>query len=124
MMNMNKSLIDKTSITVQIAAMIITAIHIFACIWIIIGREIDGSWLRGCVGVDGQKSCTELITFDNYRIFITSVYWVITTLTTVGYGDQKGYTKYEYLFQMAIEFLGIALFSFLMGSINTLVVTD
>ena len=61
---------------------------------------------------------------DKYTVMITSYYWVITTLTTVGYGDYKGFHAYEYLFQMVIEFLGIALFSFLMGSINTLVVSD
>jgi len=61
---------------------------------------------------------------DKYTVMVTSYYWVITTLTTVGYGDYKGFTAHEYLFQMMIEFLGIALFSFLMGSINTLVVSD
>jgi hypothetical protein len=30
-------------------------------------------------------------------VYITSIYWVITTLTTVGYGDYKGYTPQEYL---------------------------
>ena len=39
-------------------------------------------------------------------------------MTTVGYGDFKGYIKEEYLFQMAVEFMGIAFFSFIMGSIN------
>ena len=32
------------------------------------------------------------------EIYIVAVYWVITTLTTVGYGDVKGFTTDEYLF--------------------------
>ena len=105
--------------------MILTAIHVFACIWIIIGRGEEGTWLRGCI-VSGELTCNDpmKIEEEKWKIYITSFYWVITTLTTVGYGDEKGYTTTEYIFQMVIEFLGIALFSFLMGSINTLVVTD
>lgn len=53
-----------------------------------------------------------------------AIYWVITTLTTVGYGDYKGYTKQEYIFQMVVEFLGIAVFSYLMGSISGLVSSE
>lgn len=123
LMNMNKSLVDKTSVSFNILTMIMTAIHVFACIWIIIGRGVVGSWLRGCI-VNNELSCCIKLNEENWMVYITSFYWVITTLTTVGYGDEKGYTTREYIFQMVIEFLGIALFSFLMGSINTLVVTD
>lgn len=42
----------------------------------------------------------------------------------MGYGDYKGYESQEYIFQMVVEFLGIGIFSFLMGSINSLVVSD
>lgn len=58
---------------------------------------------------------------DDLAIYITAVYWVITTLTTVGYGDYKGYTPMEYNYQMVVEFLGIGVFSWLMGSINGMV---
>lgn len=66
---------------------------------------------------NGQHDMPE----ERYLQYVTSIYWVITTLTTVGYGDYKGYTPEEYMFQMIIEFLGIGVFSFLMGSINGLV---
>ena len=55
------------------------------------------------------------------KVYVSAVYWVITTLTTVGYGDYKGYTTSEYVFQLIVEFLGIGVFSYLMGSINNLI---
>jgi hypothetical protein len=40
---------------------------------------------------------------------------VLTTLTTVGYGDIKGYTSEEYGFTMGVEFVGILFFSIMMS---------
>ena len=57
-------------------------------------------------------------------MYIISIYWVITTLCTVGYGDYKGYTTNEWYYQMIVEFLGIGTFSYFMGSINTLVSSE
>jgi hypothetical protein len=31
-------------------------------------------------------------------VYIRAIYFIITTLTTVGYGDFKGFTNNEYLF--------------------------
>ena len=42
------------------------------------------------------------------------------TLTTVGYGEVKGNSENEYLFVMFVEFVGIMFFSFIMGSINSI----
>jgi hypothetical protein len=36
----------------------------------------------------------------------------------VGYGDYSGSTSGEYIFSIALEFMGLTFFSFLMGSIN------
>ena len=52
------------------------------------------------------------------------MYFATTTMSSVGYGDYKGYTHPEYIFQMIVEFLGIAVFSYLMGSISGLVSSE
>ena len=35
---------------------------------------------------------------EDSNVYIISVYFIVTTLVTVGYGDYKGYTPTEYLF--------------------------
>jgi len=35
-------------------------------------------------------------------LYITSIYYIITTLSTVGYGDSVGTTEAEYIFQMLV----------------------
>lgn len=52
------------------------------------------------------------------RIYLNSLYFVLTTITTVGYGDMGGHTTSEYMFSMVMEFVGMSFFSFLMGSIG------
>lgn len=53
-------------------------------------------------------------------IYIFSFYWIFEVITTVGYGDYTGKTQEEYLFSVALEFLGLVFFSFLMGSITSI----
>jgi hypothetical protein len=52
--------------------------------------------------------------------YITSLYWVFTTLTTLGYGDYFGTTTDEYIFTMFVEFLGVFVFAYMMGNIKIL----
>ena len=128
-LGMNKSMMDRSSYVINLVISLMMAIDILACVWIYIGRSYPGTWIRSPEnGIEGaclpNTDADMCIIGDETTIFITSVYWVITTLTTVGYGDYKGFTQQEYIFQMIVEFLGIGLFSFLMGSINNLVTSD
>lgn len=130
-MNLTKSSVEKTSYSFNLIIYMFSAIHILGCSWIYIGKTVECSWIKG--GCDAGGTVVEVVSLDDngeqthvkeeerYLQYVTSIYWVITTLTTVGYGDYKGYTPEEYMFQMIIEFLGIGTFSFLMGSINGLV---
>jgi hypothetical protein len=51
--------------------------HINACFWYLLGRKNSHSWIT-----------TYMETGDTlYTQYITSLYWSITTMLTVGYGD-------------------------------------
>lgn len=54
------------------------------------------------------------------QIYANSFYFILTTITTVGYGDINGDTTIELLFSMSIEFIGLTFFSFLTGTISVM----
>lgn len=88
--------------------MLALTMHVAACIWVAIGTNNTGTWVD-----DGNFRDA-----GEFTLYITSLYWVVTTLTTVGYGDIIGFTKIEYTYTMMVEFVGIGFFSFIMGSIQ------
>ena len=94
-----------------------------------IGEQLHDSWIRHPVyGLNAMYGSIELedgtLEADRTTKYITAFYWAVTTLATVGYGDVKGFTYQEYLFNMFVEFIGIAFFSFVMGSINNIFLVD
>jgi len=98
------------SITTQFI-ILFTIMHVIACGWIAIGEhETWGTWLDNFVLNR---------TNDPVTVYITSLYWVVTTLATVGYGDIYGSTEQEYIFTMCVEFIGILVFSIIMSTVNS-----
>jgi hypothetical protein len=65
--------------------------HAFACIWVKLGNE-DSGW------IDTLNESHEY-----GSSYIAAFYWVITTFTTVGYGEIKGTTENELLFTILTE---------------------
>lgn len=98
--------------------------HIMAIIWIAIGlnSEVQGSWVN--TFIDGMKETTgnqDIVAYDHLKtIYISAFYFILTTITTVGYGDINGSTTNEYLYCMFVEFVGLTFFSFLTGTISVM----
>lgn len=54
--------------------------------------------------------------------YVMSVYWAITTLSTVGYGDLHPVNQYEMLFDIFYMLFNLGLTSYLIGNMTNLVV--
>ena len=49
-------------------------------------------------------------------LYISSIYWVIASFSSVGYGDIKGFTTEEYMYQILIEMIGIGFYGYMIGT--------
>jgi hypothetical protein len=78
---------------------IVLIAHWIACIWIFIARY-EG--------------------LDTIPSYIDAIYWCITTITTVGYGDISPVTDLQKILTMIAMFLGVAVYGFVIGNVASL----
>ena len=86
-------------------------LNLASCIYIFIGRNIIGSWIF----------LDNLETKSFWDIYISSVYYFVMTVTTVGYGDVIGRSKLEILFQVIMIIAGTCIYSWLISSVSNYV---
>lgn len=91
------------------------SVHFAGCIFFFIGAHHDRttSWIS--IVPDAAK--TSLM--SNY---VTSVYWSITTLSSVGYGDLHPVNTGEMVFDIFYMFFNLGLTAYLIGNMTNLVV--
>ena len=104
---------DKPSISTKMDLLIdillvVFGLHIISCIHIFIAKNIYPSWIFT------NK-------FQNYslsELYIISLYYIIQTMTTVGYGDISSETYVEIIFRIFLLAVGIICYSWIISNIS------
>ncbi len=52
--------------------------------------------------------------------YLDAIYWTVTTLTTVGYGDITPISATQKIYTMFVMFFGVAVYGYVIGNISTL----
>mmetsp|Transcript_7942 Transcript_7942/g.7435 ORF Transcript_7942/g.7435 Transcript_7942/m.7435 type:complete len:160 (+) Transcript_7942:430-909(+) len=96
-------------------AIIIT--YFLGCLWYLLSDKLnpegtDNTFVRE-FGLDRMNSL--------YDKFITSCYFILTTLAVIGYGDLYPISNLEKIIGMIIMFGGVAFFSYIMGSFISII---
>ena len=100
--------------------------HYLACGWASVSAardKDDTSWLKSYAdGDDGDHGNVNTANFwavdDRYLV---AMYWALTTMTTVGYGDICPESNSERIFCMVAMVIGGAFYGYLIASIATIV---
>jgi hypothetical protein len=88
--------------------------HILACLWFFVGKMED-------FNPDSWTSRYNILDLNNHDIYLTSLYWTLTTVTTVGYGDYVAKTLIEKVFCLCIMTFGVLTYSFFIGALSSIV---
>ena len=106
--------IERTLIILIYSLKYIGIFHFFVCIHIFIGNHSYSNWL---ILIESQN--------ESYlSVYISSLYFIITTLTTVGYGDIVCQSLFERVFQIILLAIGSVLYPYVVSTIGNFIKND
>ena len=83
--------------------------HWLACIWHVIGDKqppVSSGWLQVQATDLGVSSLNGTKTIEASVKYIASLYFILSSLTSVGFGNVSANTKYEQIFMIIVMLLG------------------
>lgn len=80
--------------------------------WIIIVVNLSAC---GWILISPQQAIS-----DNITVYVAAVYWVVMTMTTVGYGDITPITILSRIYAMVIMMAGVGMYGFIIGKISSI----
>jgi hypothetical protein len=88
--------------------------HVVACIWVYFGRFDDAS-KNNWIYRNGY------LAMDDFDLYFSSYYFIVTTIMTVSYGDITAYSITERLLCIMLMLIGVVAFSFATGAISSII---
>jgi len=112
---------DRTGMNMQVLQIVkmvlglLYLMHLLGCFWFYVGHTpgYDTSWLAEYDGGSGLDAPTDVQ-------YLYSVYWALTTLTTVGYGDIVPTNNAERWYSLVSLLIGALVFGYMLSSIGDL----
>lgn len=98
----------------KLVVVIVLLLHTVASAWFLV-PALEGT------PPDSWTVREGVVTADAATQYIRSLYWVVVTTTTVGFGDITPHRNVEYVFAMGVILLGASMYAFVIGSIASLV---
>ncbi|XP_042000316.1 potassium channel AKT1-like [Salvia splendens] len=102
---------------VKLVCVTLFAVHCAGCFYYLLAAHYpnpDKTWIGAAIENFHDKSI--------WLRYVTSIYWSITTLTTVGYGDLHAENTREMVFDIFYMLFNLGLTSYLIGNMTNLVV--
>ena len=87
---------------------VIAGLHLLSRIYIFIGRHVYPGWIFK----------NEFQNYSSLNLYMISLYYMITTMTTVGYGEIQSDSFIEIVFRIILLAVGIICYSWLISSIS------
>ena len=90
----------------QGALALLYVVHAFSCSWMFVSSWLQPSHVGAPSWIAADKQCAEWAYVSASSVYLRSVYFSITVLSTVGYGDIRPQTRTETGFMLVeVRFL-------------------
>jgi Ion transport protein len=95
---------------------VVIMVQVLSCLWFYISK------LQG-FPLDCWMVHFNLTDKSDFYIYLTCIYWVFTTITTVGFGDITPQSLTEKVFAMIVMAVGVSFYSLTVGNITKIIST-
>lgn len=103
--------------------------HMSSCFFVVIAVSAEGNFFNEVIEVTQAKSWlskfvlsqqNQTLYTNDADIYLKSLYFTVTTVATVGYGDITPHNIYERMYCIAMMCLGVSIFTFVSGALSSI----